>query len=83
MESPEFSERQWFAFWREQQGWPMIPKEMLDAGAELIREAEANEGIQYTFCDVPIQHLNLQEAHAALAMMYHHAFRLSKREEAG
>jgi hypothetical protein len=83
MEDPILYEQEYFKFWREQQGWPMIPKAMLDAGAELIREAEANGGMQYTFCDVPIQHLTLEEARAALAMMYHHHFCLSKREEAG
>jgi hypothetical protein len=34
------------------------------------------EGTQFTFCDVPIQHLTLEEARAALAMIYHHRFRL-------
>jgi hypothetical protein len=75
MECPEHTERAWFEYWREQQGWPMIPKEILDACAELIREAEADGG-EFLFHDVPIQHLNLQEARAALAMMYHHRFRL-------
>lgn len=83
MESPELLEKGHFEYWRSQQGWPMIPKEVLDAGAQLIREAEANEGMQYTFCGVPIQHLTQEEARLALAMMYHHAFALSKREEAG
>jgi hypothetical protein len=82
MEDPILYEQQYFKFWREQQGWPMIPKEALDAAKGLITEAEA-EGIQFTFCDVPIQHLTLEEARAALAMMYHHRFRASETKEAG
>jgi hypothetical protein len=75
MEDPDLLAQGYFIFWREQQGWPMIPKEFLDAAGELIKEAEA-EGTQFTFCDVPIQHLTLEEARAALAMIYHHRFRL-------
>jgi hypothetical protein len=26
MESPENADRAWFEHWREQQGWPMVPK---------------------------------------------------------
>jgi hypothetical protein len=75
MEDPDLLAQGYFNFWREQQGWPMIPKEVLGAAGDLIKEAEA-EGTQFTFCDVPIQHLTLEEARAALAMMYHHRFRL-------
>ena len=75
MEDPQRAEQAWFEFWRKEQGWPMIPQEVLNAAKDLIKEAEA-EGTQFTFCDVPIQHLTLQEALAALALMYHHRFRL-------
>jgi len=40
MESPEYADRAWFEYWREEHGWPMVPQEILDAAAELIREAE-------------------------------------------
>jgi hypothetical protein len=82
MESPELEERAWFECWRGEQGWPMVPKQILDASAELIREAEA-DGQHFLFYGIPIQHLNLKEARAALAMMYHHRFRASKTKEAG
>jgi hypothetical protein len=75
MEDPQRAEQAWFEFWREEQGWPMVPQAVLDAAQGLIKEAEA-EGTQFTFCDVPIQHLTGQEARAALALMYHHRFRL-------
>ena len=75
MEDPNLLEQGYFRFRREQQGWPMVPQAVLDAAGDLIKKAEA-EGTQFTFCDVPIQHLTLEDARAALAMMYHHRFRL-------
>lgn len=75
MESPQLYEDDYFWFHRTENGWPPVPKELLDM-ARNIREGEANAGgMAYTFCGVPIQELTKEELLAALTLMMQEKFK--------
>jgi hypothetical protein len=59
--------------WRRVRGWPPIPESMLAAAESIVTDAEA-AGTNFTFCDVPIQHLTEREARAGLAFLMREHF---------